>query len=129
MVDQLLFYALLLIVLLWLGVILYEQWVRTPVAICPTPRKPATLLHKHSQDPKPFAGLTHKPPCALCEQPRAPASPVPLVPPAPLPSSSGRPRQVDTSAQFCPQPRCAYYGWVGLENIRANGYPSGGRWR
>jgi transposase-like protein/IS1 family transposase len=129
MVDQLLFYALLLIVLLWLGVILYEQWVRTPVAICPTPRKPATLLHKHSQEPKPFAGLTHKPPCALCEQAPEPASAVPLVPPAPLPSSSGRPRQVDTSAQFCPQPRCAYYGWVGLENIRANGYPSGGRWR
>jgi transposase-like protein/IS1 family transposase len=36
---------------------------------------------------------------------------------------------VDTSKQFCPTPRCAYYGWVGLENIRANGYPSGGRWR
>jgi IS1 family transposase/transposase-like protein len=36
---------------------------------------------------------------------------------------------VDTSKQFCPQPRCAYYGWVGLGNIRANGYPNGGRWR
>jgi transposase-like protein/IS1 family transposase len=36
---------------------------------------------------------------------------------------------VDTSAQFCPQPHCAYYGWVGRGNIRANGYPSGGRWR
>jgi transposase-like protein len=36
---------------------------------------------------------------------------------------------VDTSRQFCPQPRCAYYGWVGLGNIRANGYPNGGRWR
>ena len=54
---------------------------------------------------------------------------MPLVPPAPLLSLSGRPRQVDTSAQFCPQPHCAYYGWVGLGNIRANGYPNGGRWR
>jgi transposase-like protein len=36
---------------------------------------------------------------------------------------------VDTSAQFCPQPRCASYGWVGLGKIRAKGYPSGGRWR
>jgi len=31
--------------------------------------------------------------------------------------------------QFCPWPRCAYYGWRGLGNIRANGYPNGGRWR
>jgi transposase-like protein len=36
---------------------------------------------------------------------------------------------VDTSAQFCPTPCCAYYGWVGRGNIRANGYPNGGRWR
>jgi IS1 family transposase/transposase-like protein len=36
---------------------------------------------------------------------------------------------VDTSQQFCPQPHCAYYGWVGRGNLRANGYPSGGRWR
>jgi transposase-like protein len=36
---------------------------------------------------------------------------------------------VDTSKQFCPQPHCLYYGWVGRGNIRANGYPNGGRWR
>jgi transposase-like protein/IS1 family transposase len=36
---------------------------------------------------------------------------------------------VDTSGQFCPQPHCAYYGWVGRGNLRANGYPNGGRWR
>jgi hypothetical protein len=128
MVDHLLFYALLLIVLLWLDVILYEQWARTRVATRPTTRKLATPLPKHSRDPKPFPGLTHKPYCAACEQVPEPAEPVPL-PLLPLPSSPGRPRQVDTSAQFCPQPRWAYYGWVGLENIRANGYPSGGRWR
>src|SRR5262249_27289481 len=58
-----------------------------------------------------------------------PGSPAPLVPPPRLPCPQGRPRQVDTSEQFCPAPCCAYYGWVGLENIRANGYPSGGRWR
>jgi IS1 family transposase/transposase-like protein len=129
MVDNRLVHDLLLIVLLWLGGILYKWWAHNRSASGPTPRKPATVLHKHSQDPTPFPGLTHKPPCALCEQAPAPASPVALVPPAPLPSSSGRPRQVDTSAQFCPQPPCAYYGWVGLGNIRANGYPNGGRWR
>ncbi len=39
------------------------------------------------------------------------------------------PRRVDSTKQFCPQPRCGYYGWMGLGNIRANGYPNDGRWR
>src|SRR5262245_55711493 len=129
MVDNLLVHDLLLIGLLWLGGMLYTRWARTQAALCPTPRKPATLLHKHSQDPKPFPGLTHKPHCALCEQVPELASPPPRVPPPRLSTLQGRPRQVDTSAQFCPQPHCAYYGGRGLGNIRANGYPNGGRWR
>jgi len=30
---------------------------------------------------------------------------------------------------FCPNPDCAYRGWVGWGNLRANGHPSGGPWR
>jgi hypothetical protein len=41
----------------------------------------------------------------------------------------GRRRQVDTSSHFCPNPACAYRGWVGWGNLRANGHPSGGPWR
>jgi IS1 family transposase len=41
----------------------------------------------------------------------------------------GRRRQVDTSTHFCPNPDCAYRGWVGWGNLRANGHPSGGPWR
>jgi len=41
----------------------------------------------------------------------------------------GRRREVDTSHHFCPNPDCAYRGWVGWGNIRANGHPSGGPWR
>jgi IS1 family transposase len=41
----------------------------------------------------------------------------------------GRPRQVDTSTHFCPNPDCAYRGWVGWGNLRANGHPNGGPWR
>jgi len=41
----------------------------------------------------------------------------------------GRPRQVDTSQHFCPHLDWAYQGWVGLDNISANGHPSGGLWR
>src|SRR5215475_11329454 len=129
MVDDRLFYDLLLIVLLWLGVISYEQWARTRAPTRPSTRQLATPLPKHSQNLKSFPGLTSKPHCALCEQAPVPAPVAPRVPPAPLPASPGRPRQVDTTTQFCPQPHCAYYGWVGLGNIRANGYPSGGRWR
>ena len=30
---------------------------------------------------------------------------------------------------FCPYAGCAYRGWLGLGNLRANGHPSGGPWR
>jgi IS1 family transposase len=41
----------------------------------------------------------------------------------------GRRRQVDTSTHCCPNPACAYRGWVGWGNLRANGHPNGGPWR
>jgi hypothetical protein len=126
MVDHLLFYDLLLIALLWLGVILYKRRARNRAATGPTTRKLVTPLPKHSRDLTPFPGLTHKPPCATCQQVPAPAEPVSLPPPL-LAIPPGRPRRVDTSGQFCPQPRCVYYGWVGRGNLRANGYPNGGR--
>jgi hypothetical protein len=108
MVDHLLALDLLLLILLWLGGILYKRWVRNRSATGPTPHQPATLLPKPAHEPRPFPGLTHKPRCARCEQAPAPTPPVPLVPPTPLLSLAGRPRQVDTSAQFCPTPHCAY---------------------
>ena len=41
----------------------------------------------------------------------------------------GRRRQIDTAHHFCPNPDCAYRGWVGWGNLRANGHPNGGPWR
>jgi hypothetical protein len=80
--------------------------------------------------PKPFPGLTRKPCCAACEQAaQEPAASPPPSPPPPIISNRGRPRQVDTSQQFCPHPDCAYRGWVGLGNITANGHPNGSPWR
>jgi len=128
MVDHFLFYDFLLIALLGLGVLLYERWARTRAATGPTTRKRAIPLPQHPQNPTPFPGLIHKPRCAACEQGPASARPLPLPPPL-FSTPQGRPRQVDTSGQFCPQPCCLYYGWVGRGNIRANGYPNGGRWR
>jgi hypothetical protein len=129
MVDNVLFHDFLLIVLLWLGGIVYKGWARNQSATCPTIRKPATPIQQRSRGPQPFSGLTHRPRCAACEQAPKLGAPAELVPPPLLPSTQGRPRQVDTSEQFCPQPSCAYYGWVGLGNLRANGYPGGGLWR
>jgi IS1 family transposase len=41
----------------------------------------------------------------------------------------GRRRTVDTSGHFCPDQDCAYHGWLGRGNIRANGHPGGQPWR
>jgi hypothetical protein len=30
---------------------------------------------------------------------------------------------------FCPHTDCDYRGWLGLNNLRANGHPGGGPWR
>src|SRR5499426_1762834 len=46
-----------------------------------------------------------------------------------MPPTNRRPREVDTSRHFCPHRHCDYGGWLGRNNLRANGHPSGGPWR
>jgi IS1 family transposase len=46
-----------------------------------------------------------------------------------MPPTHRRPRTVDTSRHFCPHTECDYRGWLGLNNLRANGHPRGGPWR
>src|SRR5215831_13388770 len=57
--------------LLWLCVMLHYAWPNE----CPGGEqrlsKPLPPLRKRSRDPKPFPGLTRKPPCAACEQAHA----------------------------------------------------------
>src|SRR2546422_8484192 len=94
--------------------------------------RPATLTEpprQGSKAPKAFVGLTHKPRCDRCEQDPTQPQPRPALPPDLMPATNRRPRQVDTSRHFCPHASCAYYGWVGPSNLRANGHPSGGPWR
>jgi len=126
MVSDLFFYALLLLGLLWLCVMLSYAGPSDRSAGDQRPSKPMPPPHKRSSDPKPFPGLTRKPPCATCEQ--AAQGPAALPPSAPLPSTSsrGRPHQVDTSRHCCPPPDCASRGWVGWGTRSANGHPSGG---
>jgi IS1 family transposase len=129
MVSHLFFYQLMFLGLLWLCVMLHYAWPNECTGGDQKPSQPLPPPGKRSSDPKPFPGLTRKPPCAACEQAHAYAPQPPGCPPPRKVSTRGRPRQVDTSSHFCPQPDCAYQGWVGLGNISANGHPNGGPWR
>ena len=115
--------------LLWLCVMLHAAWPSRYTTAQGTLAKPIMPRRPRSQEPKPFAGLTHKPSCALCEQEAAHPQAPPPVPPEPMPPTHHRPRTVDTSRHFCPYAGCRYRGWLGLGNLRANGHPNGGSWR
>jgi IS1 family transposase len=126
MVSHLFYYQLALFALVWLFVMLHVTGSKPGL---PTPPAPAKPKRQRATEPKAFAGLTHKPPCALCEQETADTAPPPPIRPAPMPPTNRRPRTVDTSRHFCPHTACDYRGWLGLNNLRANGHPSGGPWR
>src|SRR5262252_6514155 len=126
MISHLFYYQLALLALLWLFVMVQVTWSEPSLT---TPAVPAKPKRKRSAEPQPFAGLTHKPPCALCDHETGDTAPSPPRRPDPLPPTHRRPRTVDTSRHFCPHTGCDYRGWVGLGNLRANGHPSGGQWR
>ena len=129
MVSELFFYQLALIALVWLCFMLH--WVGPSERVIPsaTLPPPPLLPRKRSREPKPFAGLTRKPPCAACEQAHEHVPQLPSCPPLRIVPTRGRPRQVDTSQHFCPNATCDYRGWVDWGNLCANGHPSGGPWR
>src|SRR5262249_52809127 len=129
MVSHLFFYQLVLVALVWLCVMLQWAWPSDPAAVCPTTPEPPGPRPKRHRAPTPFAGLTTKPHCDACEHATDPRPQAPAAPPPRLMPTRGRRRQVDTSAHFCPHPDCAYRGWVGWGNLRANGHPNGGPWR
>src|SRR5213595_3658536 len=119
MVSHLFFSQLVLVALVWLCVMLHVLWPSDP-ATCPTTLPPP--LPKRHREPKPFAGLTTKPHCDACEH--ATAAPRPHAPsttPPRIVMTRGRRRAVDTAHHFCPNADCAYHGWVGWGNLRANG--------
>ena len=129
MVSHLFYYQLALLALIWLFVMLHLGWPRRSATPPPAPGTPIKPKRKRSTEPKTFEGLTHKPYCAWCEQDTGETNPAPPVRPDPMPSTNRRPRTVDTSMHFCPHTDCDYRGWLGLNNLRANGPPSGGSWR
>src|SRR5262249_49544822 len=126
MISAVLFYTLLVIGGVGLGLLLYWVWPDARAVSGQRPAMPATPQRKRSQEPQPFAGLTTKPHGAACEQRTALLSPPPPAPPESMPVPNRRRRQVDTSKHCCPHAPCAYRGWVGLGNLRANRHPNGG---
>jgi IS1 family transposase len=130
MVSHLFFYQLALIALVWLFLVLHSAWPQECAKHQRSAeREPLTPKRPRAKESKPFAGLTQRPPCALCEREATlPPSPPP-VPPDPMSPTNRRPRTVDTSQHFCPHAGCRYRGWLGWGNLRANGHPSGGPWR
>jgi transposase-like protein len=126
MVSHLFYYQLALLAIIWLFVMLHRIGSQPGLPAPPVPAKPK---RKRSTEPKAFEGLTHKPHCVLCEPETGETKLPPPVRPAPMPLTNRRPRTVDTSMHFCPHSNCDYRGWLGLNNLRANGHPSGGPWR
>jgi len=128
MVPTLFFYQLVLVALVWLCLMLQWAWPSDPATCPPIPEPPPPEPKRHRAH-TPFAGLTTKPHCDACEHGTAPRPQAPSPPPPRIVSTRGRRRHVDTSMHFCPNPDCAYRGWVGWGNLRANGHPNGGSWR
>ena len=131
MIPHLFSYHLVVLGLLWLCIMLHYPWPSRAATSHLRQPEPEPLMprRQRANDPKPFAGLIQKPPCAASEHDATHPDPPPPVPPAPMPPTNRRPRQIDTSRHFCPQAGCRYRGWVGLGNLRANGHPNGGPWR
>jgi IS1 family transposase len=129
--HDLFFHTVLLLGLLCLclGMLLYWAWRRGRPTLDQTTPTSAKPIRTRSKAPKPFQGLTHKPSCDACEQAAEPRHQALSAPPPLFTCTRGRRRQVNTQQQFCPDHACAYYGWVGLNNIRANGHPRSGPWR
>ncbi len=128
MIPHLFYSQLVVLGLLWLCVILHHIW---PGHYALSPQRqaepePIKPKHKRSNEPQPFAGLLHKPPCALGEHEARHPEPPPPVPPDPLSPPHRRPRIMDTSRHFCPQAGGAYRGGLGCGNLRAHGHPNGG---
>src|SRR5256886_3753480 len=129
MASILLFYQLLLVALVCLCCVLHALWPGARTGVRPTLLQPRSPRPKRSREPKPFAGLLHKPLCAACEQAAESGHKALRTPPPLITYARGRKRTIDSQNQFCPDLDCSYYGWLGRGNIRANGHPGGNPWR
>ena len=90
MVSHLFYYQLALLALIWLFVLLPRSWPRRSEPPPPVPATPLKPKRKRSLEPTAFAGLTHKPHCALCERETGETPPAPPQRPDPMPPTTRR---------------------------------------
>jgi IS1 family transposase len=129
MAPNQLLYQLLVVALVLLWLLIHVGVPDQPRPMLQLPLTSNKRRRPRSKDPKPFPGLIRKPLCEACAQ-GAEARPQALGAPPPLIRfTRGRRRTVNTQLHFCPDPDCAYHGWLGRGNIRANGHPGGQPWR
>jgi hypothetical protein len=123
MVPNLLFYQFLMVALILICLLIHVGLPDKPLSLPQPPLEPYKRRRKRSEELKPFPGLIHKPLCEACAQGTEGHAKAPGLPPPIIRFTRGRRRTVDTHAHFCPDPDCAYHGWRGRGNIRANGFP------
>src|SRR4029450_4282060 len=103
MISHLFYYQLALLALIWLFVMLQVTWSEPALT---TPAVPAKPKRTRSTEPQPFAGLTHKPRCVLCDQATGETAPAPPRRPDPTPHPHPPPRAPtvcgpDAQASLC----------------------------
>jgi hypothetical protein len=113
MVPALSFYALVLVALVWLFLMHSKLGLNHPATRSPTCSQ-SRPPRKRSNAPNPFAELTQKPSCALCEQDILPLQSPPPAPAALLPPTyrrSVRWRSPRPSAPIPPVPIGSGLAW------------------
>ena len=102
MIPQQFYYQLVVLGLLWLCVMLHLGWPSRDVTPQTKPAKPITPRRQRSTEPKSFAGLTHKPPCALVSKKQhIPKRPLPYDS-TPCPRPTGGPGRWIRPCTFVP---------------------------
>ena len=124
-----LFYQHLVVALVLLCLLIYVGLPDQSLPRLQLPLASNKRRRTRAKEPKPFPGLIRKPLCEACTQGAEARPQVPGFPPPLIRFTRGRRRTVNTQSHFCPDPDCAYHGWLGRGNIRANGHPGGQPWR
>ena len=120
---------ILLLLLVWQLVESIKLWQVVRHYAQQAQKRRSKRKKRRKRNPQEFQGLTKKPLCERCVADEDQDSPVVRTAPPVLVHKRGRPRQVDTHHQYCPNEQCAFYGGTGRGNICANGHPNGGEWR
>ena len=116
MIPHHVYYQLVILILLWLCIMLPHLWSSPPSGPPKTPTPSIKPRRRRSREPKPFAGLTQKPHCPLCEQEFAPSTQAPPPPrPDPMPPTHRRPVPWTPPCTFVPISTVTIAaGWGGI---------------